>query len=204
MGFGTVEASEHPDIAVGERLYGYFPMGTHLTITAGQITRSQLLDVSAHRAELAVVYNQLQRVDAEPNALADAHQMLYRPLFMTSWLLDDFLSHNDFFDAQTVILTSASSKTSIGLAFMLAQRENIDVVGLTSTGNVGFVEGLGCYQQVVAYDQLQQLDNTQPAVSVDMAGNGNTLAALHAHYDSQRFGLARQREESYPRYGDER
>src|SRR6187397_767385 len=33
-GFGEVIASRHPSIAVGEILFGYFPMATHLVIEA--------------------------------------------------------------------------------------------------------------------------------------------------------------------------
>ena len=183
-GFAHVSASNHPDVAVGDRVYGYLPMGTQLVIQAERVSEKQMIDGSAHRAGLAPVYNQLLRVNSSPDADADALQMLYRPLFMTSWLLDDFLAHNDFFAASQIILTSASSKTSFGLAFMLAQREDIKVVGLTSPGNVDFVKGLGVYDDVVTYDSVTTLDAGTDSVIVDMAGNGSTLAAVHNHFDS--------------------
>ena len=181
-GYATVVASNHPDIKSGERVYGYLPMGTHLTIDAGRVTQSQLIDAAPHRSALPAVYNQFLRVASEKNADQEALQMLYRPLFMTSWLLDDFLAHNEFFGAEQVILTSASSKTSIGLAFMLAARGDRPVIGLTSPGNTRFVESLGCYDQVVSYDDINGLDATKNTVSVDMAGNGATLADLHNHF----------------------
>ena len=184
-GFATVVASQHPDVAEGERLYGYLPMGSHLVITAGQVSASGLVDVSEHRAALPPVYNQLQRVATAPDAEADALQMLYRPLFMTSWLLDDFLAVNDRFGAEQVLLTSASSKTSIGLAHCLHRRGDVHVVGLTSPSNESFVRSLGCYDDVVGYDAVAALDRGKPAVVVDMAGNGGTLAAIHAHFDDQ-------------------
>ncbi|XOV85615.1 MAG: DUF2855 family protein [bacterium] len=182
-GFARVSASEHPDVAIGDRLYGYLPMGTQLIIQAERVTEKQLIDGSEHRASLAPVYNQFLRVNKQADAAADALQMLYRPLFMTSWLLDDFLAHNEFFGAQQVILTSASSKTSFGLAFMLAQREGINVVGLTSAGNTDFVQRLGCYADVVSYDNITRLAADRQSVIVDMAGNGSTLAAVHNHFD---------------------
>ncbi|MEE4280758.1 MAG: DUF2855 family protein [Pseudomonadales bacterium] len=183
-GFAHVSASKHPDVTKGDRVYGYLPMGTQLIIQAERVSDKQLIDGSAHRAGLAPVYNQLLRVHNPPDADADALQMLYRPLFMTSWLLDDFLAHNEFFGARQIILTSASSKTSFGLAFMLAQREDIKVVGLTSPDNVDFVNGLGFYDQVVPYDSIATLDAATDSVIVDMAGNGSTLAAVHNHFDS--------------------
>ncbi|MBN0810347.1 DUF2855 family protein, partial [Pseudomonas aeruginosa] len=76
------------------------------------------------------------------------------------------------------------SKTAIGLAFLLqrnrAQRgQDYRIVGLTSAGNRAFVEGLGCYDEVLAYDRLDALDASGDALSVDFAGNGALLGQLH-------------------------
>ena len=107
--------------------------------------------------------------------------MLYRPLFFTSFLIDDFLADNEFFGASTVVLASASSKTAFGTAHLLGGREGVTVVGLTSPGNVAFVEGLGCYDQVVTYDKIASLP-TGPAVFVDMSGSAAVVRAVHEHY----------------------
>lgn len=183
-GFGTVIDSAHPDLPVGQRLYGYFPMSSHLKIQAERVTKDGLIDAAEHRSHLAKVYNQYQRASAA-DSTADAAQMLYRPLFMTSFVLDDFVASSDFFGAQDVLLTSASSKTSLGLAFLLHKRGGSQVIGLTSAKNKAFVESLGCYHQVKTYDEVTSLDASRPAVIVDMAGNGGTLAAVHNHYDAQ-------------------
>jgi hypothetical protein len=42
---------------------------------------------------------------------------ILRPLYATSWLIEDFLRENNHFGAQDVIISSASSKTSYALAF---------------------------------------------------------------------------------------
>jgi len=183
-GFATVVESAHPDVDVGQRLYGYLPMASHLVIQAERVTDDGLIDAAEHRSHLAKVYNQYQRVGAA-DALGDAAQMLYRPLFMTSFMLDDFAASNDFFGAQDVILTSASSKTSLGLAYLLHQRGNCNVIGLTSAKNIEFVQSLGCYHQVVGYDAISTLDASRPSIIVDMAGNGSNLAAVHNHYTEQ-------------------
>src|SRR5581483_5053491 len=112
-GFGEVLASHHPQIASGERLFGYFPMATHLVIEAADVSKRALRDGAAHRQGVAAVYNAYTRVSG--NAAFDGrngdYQALLRPLFMTSFLIDDFLADNDFFGAHHVILSSASSKT---------------------------------------------------------------------------------------------
>ena len=158
-GIGTVTASEHPDIEAGTRYYGYFPMSSELLVKAERVSGRGFTDGSTHRAELPVVYNQYTVVSPDNgfDPAFDNHAMLYRPLFTTSYVLDDYFADNDFFGAQTIILGSASSKTAFGLAFMLQRREGVRVVGLTSSGNQGFVEGLELYDEVLSYEQVEGL-----------------------------------------------
>ena len=181
-GMGTVTASEHPDMRVGDRYYGYFPMSSELLVKAEKVNERGFVDAASHRAELPPVYNQYTLV-SEATGFApgyDNHAMLYRPLFTTSFVLDDYFADNGFFGASQIILGSASSKTAFGLAFMLKQREGISVVGLTSAANVGFVEGLGLYDEVLTYDAVEALKRV-PSAYVDMAGNRDVLARVHHH-----------------------
>ncbi len=182
-GFGTVIDSTHPEVGVGERFYGYFPVGSHLAIQA-EVTSQGMVDVAPHRQALAKVYNQYSRAGTEDER-ADAAEMVYRPLYMTSFMLADFAANNDNFGAGDIILTSASSKTSLGLAYLLHAAGEVRVVGLTSSKNVAFVESLGCYHEVVTYDDVTNLDASRASMIIDMAGNGAALAAVHNHLADQ-------------------
>ncbi len=134
-GFGEVIASKHPSVVIGERLFGYFPMATHLVIEAAHVSKRALRDAAGHRQEVAPVYNAYARVSGDP-AFAGRqgdYQALLRPLFMLSFLVDDFLAENEFYGARSVMLSSASSKTAFGLAHLLhTLRKPIRVIGLTS------------------------------------------------------------------------
>src|ERR1700742_2992564 len=127
-GFGEVIASKHSGIAIGEMLFGYFPMATHLVIEAADVSKRGLSDGAAHRQGVAPVYNAYARVSGDP-AYAGRQgdeQALLRPLFMLSFLVDDYLAENGFHGAKCVILSSASSKTAFGLAHLLhTQRQNV-------------------------------------------------------------------------------
>ncbi len=184
MGWGEVTASRHPDVAVGERVWGWFPYASHLKILAGNVTRSRIVDISPHRAEYAPVYAQFDRASANPiyNPAREDHDSLLRGLFMTSWLVEDFLDVNSAFGASSCLITSASSKTSIALAYCLRQRGKLAGIGITSPGNMAFCESLGCYDRILSYDDVDSLDAAQPVVMVDMAGNVKILSALHHHY----------------------
>ena len=184
MGWGEVIASAHPDVSVGERVWGWFPYSTHLKVKAGKVSASSFTDVSPHRAEYAPVYAQFDRASANPiyEESREDQDSLLRGLFTTSWLVEDFLQVNDFFGAGACLITSASSKTSIALGHSVQKRGKLTGIGITSHGNAAFCESLGCYDKVVTYENVASLDSSQPAVMVDMAGSAAVISDLHHHF----------------------
>ena len=197
-GFGDVVQSLHPGVAVGERLYGFWPAATHAVLTPERLSPGRFTESAAQRAPLAAAYNQYFREASDPLYRPDDEevQALLRPLFITSWLIDDYLADNDFFgarDAQgqsVVLLSSASSKTAYGTAWALSRRPGVQVVGLTSAGNEDFCRGLGCYQRVLRYDALDTLAADTPCVFVDFAGNGELRHAIHTRFAALAHSLA--------------
>jgi hypothetical protein len=187
MAYADVIASAHPEVRVGERVWGFFPMGTHLRINAGKIHETAFSDVSPHRDGLAPVYAQFQRAATNPihEAGREEQDCLLRGLFLTSWLCEDALHDEDYYSAGDCVITSASSKTSIALAFAIKERGKLRAIGLTSAGNAEFCRGLGCYDRVLTYDDIDELPRDRSAMLVDMAGNGALNAAIHAHYANQ-------------------
>jgi hypothetical protein len=184
MGWADVIASNHPQVVVGERVWGFFPMATHLKIVAGKCSDQSFSDLSSHREGLAPVYAQFDRASTNPiyEEAREDQDSLLRGLFMTSWLVEDFLEVNNFFGATSCLITSASSKTSIALGHSVKKRGSLNSVAVTSAGNVAFCESLGCYDNVVTYEQVESLDASEPVVMVDMAGSASVLSNLHHHY----------------------
>lgn len=183
-GFAAVVESRCPGVEVGERYYGYWPIADEVVLQATAVHPGGFADGSAHRQSLHAVYNQYLRCSADPGYRADreAQQALLRPLFATSFLIDDFLCDNTFFGAATVILSSASSKTAYGTAFCLAQRratpDAVTVIGLTSPANAEFTRSLGCYDDVLLYDDVTSLPDVA-SVYVDMSGDTAVRTAVH-------------------------
>ena len=188
-GFADVADSRCSELAAGERIYGFLPMSTELMVTPVSVSRSGFVDGTAHRKDLHLVYNQYSRVSGDPSyqPSREAQQMILRPLFMTSFLIEDFLRDNNYFGAARVVLSSASSKTAIGVAWQISQLQGrpYELVGLTSAGNRAFVEDLGLYDSVVAYDKLETIDPGVPGVFIDMAGNTDVLSRVHTHFDNR-------------------
>lgn len=179
-GFADVVASKAKGLEIGEKLYGYYPMSSHLVVKAGDIKPNGFYDISEHRKSLPIIYNHYSRTSNDPAYQPTLEDliMLFRPLFTTSFLLEDFLREADHFKAKQMILTSASSKTALGLAFIAAQQNNIHLVGLTSDKNVEFVESIGYYDAVISYDKLEQLNSKEDAIIVDFSGNKSLLLEI--------------------------
>ena len=190
-GFAEVTESRGEGVAVGERFYGCFPMAGEVVLQPTRGTAAGFSDGAAHRRGLHAAYNHYRRCSADPgyDAAREAEHALLRPLFTTSFLIDDFLADNGFFGARTVILSSASSKTAYGTAFCLAQRRGttdaVHIVGLTSRGNLAFTRGLGCHDEVLDYDAVATLPVDAPVVYVDFSGSVALRAAVHGHFENK-------------------
>jgi hypothetical protein len=169
-GYARVVGSRSPALAEGERMFGVVPMGSYLTARPAPHPVG-FMDAAPHRAELSAVYNQYLSLEDE----GDDAALVMRPLFGTSVLLDLVLSERD---ARTVVLTSASSKTGYGLAHLLRRRQ-LETIGLTSGARRAWVEGLGLYSEVLAYDEVSDLSVPGSAVLVDFAGDRALLRRLH-------------------------
>ncbi len=176
-GFAEVEHSTVPGVEEGTRVYGYLPTSSHLLVEPARVDAKGFRDASAHRQHLPSPYNGLANTEADPAYRADLEdlQVLYRPLFMTSFMLADFLVDHHCFEADSVVISSASAKTSYGTAFLL---DDVHLVGLTSEANRGFTESLGCYDEVRTYDEVDELSQGA-AVYVDIAGDAQLRRRVH-------------------------
>ena len=181
-GFAEIVESNNQNLDVGERLFGYFPAADSLVLSPVKISDQSFSDGKAHRKELPPVYNNYLRLKGESNydPSMDPIRALLFPLHITAFCLCDSLEEDQYLGASQIIIISASSKTAIGLAQGLADSKiSPKVVGLTSVTNSKFVEDLGCYDEVINYDQLEKIDYSQGTVMVDMAGNRAILGTLH-------------------------
>ncbi len=182
-GHAKVVESNHPEFSEGERVYGYIPMASHLDVLPGKVSVGGFVDTAEHRQPMSPIYNQYSRLAADPehDPSREGERMIFGPLFKTGFLIEYFMRGEDWFGGEQVILTSASSKTAMGLASVAKRRSpQVKRIGLTSAGNVRFVKDSGLYDEVLSYDAVGDISH-KPSVSVDFAGNANLLGQLHHH-----------------------
>jgi len=180
-GMADVVASQVAGIEVGERFYGYFPIATHLRMNPVRVSERGFYDGAPHRLALTSAYNQYSRCSHDPayQAETEALQTLLRPLFITSFMLGDYLQDNQLFGAKRMVVSSASSKTAYGTAYCLP---GVETVAVTSTHHREFVKGLGCYGSTVGYDEVERLPVDEPVVYVDFSGDEALRSRVHAHF----------------------
>jgi len=173
-GYADVVASRAPGVEVGARVYGYLPSSSHLLVRPERVSPAGFRDGSAHRATLPSPY-QAYAISAPEDGTTEDLQTLYRPLFTTSWMLADSLAE---VPAERLLLSSASSKTAYGTAHLL-RGTGRHVVGLTSERHRGFVEGLGTYDEVLAYDEVGGLQPS-PTAYVDLSGDPSLRTSVRS------------------------
>ena len=183
-GYADVARSAHPEIEEGERIFGYLPMSPHLVVDAEPVNDVVFVDRAAHRVDLPAVYQRYTRVTKERDYDEELEDLraLWLPLFMTSFGAADFLADKELFGADCIAFSSASAKTALGIAFLLSQTQSAGrkILGLTSSGNVEFVEQLRYYDEVLPYEQIESLEPT-PTTLVDVAGNAEVVRSLRSH-----------------------
>ena len=183
-GYGRVRESNYPGIDVGADLYGFFPIAKSMDMQPGKLSAHGFTDIAAHRSGLHSLYSGYSFTEADPSYGAHRDlQPVLRPLFTTSFLIDDFLADESFFGAEQVLLLSASSKTALGTAYCLKTRGQLPVVGLTSESNKRFVDETGFYNGVFSYDAITDMNPDVKTVVVDMSGNMGVIGTLEAHFE---------------------
>lgn len=182
-GFSKIIKSNCENVSVGEVYYGYYPMSEYLITTPGKVNSGGFADMAKHRQGLSPIYNFYVNIQNDPSYNEEYRDYIpiVRPLFTTSFLNYHYLKDSQFFNADQIVLTSASSKTALGIACMLHKNKLTDgkqIVGLTSSKNVRFVEKTGFYDRVISYDSVENDLILKPTLVVDLLGNDDMLQKI--------------------------
>lgn len=213
IGWASVVESKVASIPVGGKYFGWYPMSQYCTVEAAP-SHSGFRDIGVHRKDNAQVYTEYIRSDVDPfrdtnlitsggnetEVLAseddyDDRQAILRGLFLTSFLADEYFKdiadELAYYNAKSVIIVSASSKTALGIAQRLFNKnkittnaggERLNVIGVTSASNEDFVKSTGFYDQTVTYDSIgDSICSTDSAVIIDMSGNWKVIQSIHEH-----------------------
>ena len=180
-GFGEAVASGVDGVVPGDRFYGYWPMSSYVTLQ-GRTNSTGFVETSPARAALHPFYNGYLRAIPEAGFEPDHDDIaaIMRPFVLTGWLIADQLAAKGWHGAEAVVLTSASSKTSYATAWAMGERGDAPpLIGLTSSRNVEFAEGLGVYDEVLTYKSIGELSGSRRLVLIDVAGSPDLRRQVH-------------------------
>ena len=178
-GFATVSESKADGVKPGQRMYGYFPISEELVVTPTKTSPRGFFDAAAHRQGLAPIYNFYSFIDTDPAYVegTEPQQMLFRPLYLTGWMICDSLMEGDP-KPDVAVISSASSKTAIAAAHSL-QRRKVKTVGVTSPRNIQFVKDTGLYDEVLEYGDVASYQPHGKTAYVDFVGRPEFTKTVH-------------------------
>jgi hypothetical protein len=207
-GMATVRHSRSHDVAVGTRLYGYYPAARYAVLTPAHATPAGFRVERPHLPASHGVYHFYSEPVRDPFYLTTLEDLMVvmRPLFLTGLLLADYFVVSQFLGADTVLMSSAASKTSFGAAAAIAQASGKPVIGLASARSVAQARAFGVYADVIAYDELARLP-TGTFLHADVAGSKPLRRALREALGERlvhttQVGLTHWAEGSYDRSED--
>ena len=192
-GFATVSESRVDGVDVGERFYGYWPMADEVVLRRCASSPSGFFDGAAHRRELPAVYNRYLRCSSDPIYRARARGAAGAAAAALHHLVPD----------RRLPRRQRLLRRAHGAGLERVEQDRVrprasawqrrrgepgapKVVGLTSPANLAFTRELGCYDDVVAYDDVDGCSPaTTRAVYVDMSGERRCARPSTAHWRDQ-------------------
>jgi len=180
-GVGRVLAADPSVAREGARFAGYMPMATHVLMQA-ESTDAGLRDTSLERAGMLPLYRELRAVDDDPIWREEAIdlELAMMPVEPLAALLDEDLRR---LAVTHVVISSASSKTAMGLGHLLRER-SVRVTGLSSPRGASAVAGAESSDTVLTYDDIDSLGRTGTIAYVDIAGDPEVTRSVHEHLGS--------------------
>lgn len=183
-GFAEVLNSKVDGISPGERVFGCFPISTHCRFKPRRTNAGGFCDLAAHRQILSAIYSEYERCTSDGDDRFESWLAVFRPLFLTAYMMSEYLAGHGFFSARRAVISSASSKTACATAFCLSDAP-LERIGVTSARNLDFARRTGLYDVVVTYDDLDSIPAAGSMVYVDFSGDALLRQGIHARFGSQ-------------------
>uniref|UniRef100_A0A7S4Q336 Uncharacterized protein n=1 Tax=Alexandrium monilatum TaxID=311494 RepID=A0A7S4Q336_9DINO len=181
-GYATVMESAHPKVPVGTRLFGLVPPCKYsLEQVGGTIPKSKngmdpaVVEITMEGVPFNLRRFQEMEIVEESAANQDPLWEDWRCVMKEVYTMAFYMDENLLVDTgmiNSVIISCASSKTGMALAFCLRMREMRYVVGLTSKEHLEFVKSTDLYHEVYTYDEVASLPNNHTIVYMDFKCDG--------------------------------
>jgi hypothetical protein len=178
-GYATVVESAHPKVAVGTRLYGLVPPSKYEVQSVSGFIKGSKGEPSIVEMEMGenVPYNMRRFQEMEvvegnnDDPVVEDWRIVVKEIYTMAFYMDEQLLVETGM-INSVIISCASSKTALALAYCLRMREMRYVVGFTSKEHLDFVKSTGLYHDVFCYDDVDKLPTDHTVVYMDFKCDG--------------------------------
>lgn len=170
-GVAQVVASTIDEIVVGTKYLGHLPIAT--SVTFKDVSVNEEGNMVVKRPKVDAAYNVFRKIDPDDALLTEEYgdlALVCWPGIMTGFGCFSTLQMKGYYGADNLVITSASSKVALALAFYLKDSGK-NVVGYTSKSNVPFCQSTGLYSQILDYDA--DLDPEKKYVFIDIVGRSD-------------------------------
>jgi len=181
-GYATVMESSHPKVAVGSRLFGLVPPCKYIMQpVGGTVPKSKTGDPALVELAMEGVpfnlrrFQEMELIDENAANAGDKVWEDWRCVTKEIYTMAFYMDENLLVDTgmiNSVIISCASSKTGMALAYCLRMREMRFVYGLTSKEHYDFVKSTDLYTEVYCYDDVANLPNNHTIVYMDFKCDG--------------------------------
>jgi len=170
------------DVKVGTRYLAQLPIGDSVSFKGAKVDPDKHNALIIERSGVLAAYNVFQKWDYSDGNINEDLALACFPGIITGYGLNFNLRHNDYYGADAVVLTAASSKVSLALAIYLRHNSeeypstNKKIIGYTSESNKEFCQKTGLYDEVLGYeDTLKPLTGATKSsfVVIDTSGKGS-------------------------------
>lgn len=190
-GVATIIESANTEFMEGEQYRGFLHMSNVVQMKARR-TSTGFDAYGGKRDKLNKAYNGFLRVqDSGSSPISGTGvksdlAMTAAPGALSGFILYELLKMHDFYNGDSLVLTSASSKLSLSIALLLRDERNSgaikQVIGYTSANNADFVKSTGLYDQVLTFEETLPPDAGSAQVLVDVAGDATIYKLNKQHF----------------------
>mmetsp|Transcript_73181 Transcript_73181/g.148601 ORF Transcript_73181/g.148601 Transcript_73181/m.148601 type:complete len:535 (+) Transcript_73181:149-1753(+) len=177
-GYATVMESAHPKVAVGTRIYGLVPPSKYTVQRVSGTIAGTKGDPSILELEMEnVPYNmrrfqEMEIVEGnEDDPVVEDWRIIAKEVYKMAFYMDEQLLVETGM-INSVIISCASCKTALALAYCLRMREMRYVVGFTSKEHLDFVKSTDLYHDVFCYEDVDKLPTDHTVVYMDFKCDG--------------------------------
>lgn len=178
-GIAQVTESQLDNVQVGTKYIAMLPIGESVSFRTPRVDTEDDNVLIVDRPTTNPDYNVFRKLDDEDDEHYEDLALACSPGIITGFGLNFHLRNCDFYGADALVVTSASSKVALALAVYLKHNDNPvtkKIIGYTSESNEEFCRKTGLYDEIMGYEDAlnceRRAKKKMKYVIVDIAGRG--------------------------------